>query len=181
MHEDKKLKRSKKSQKLIIQKSTMLFSKIISNEFFLSFAKTVITFERNLNLDRHHDNRAKQLLNELKKMRRQNQIKRMRKLTQSLYLTINDIIRNEYDFDTSKRSMQSIIFFIFINVRIQENFVDQMISQFSWIVNSSIVTSNIMFDLKRFLSRLEAIIFERDEIKKTFSSIKFVQIHNSSE
>ncbi len=102
-------------------------------------------------------------------MRRQNQIKRMKELIQSLYFTINDIIRNEYDFDTSKHSMQSIIFFTFVNIRTQKNLIDQMISQFSSIVNFLIVTLNIMFDLKKFLSKFEAIIFKRDEIKKNIS------------
>jgi hypothetical protein len=128
MHESKKQKRSKKIQKSIVRKLTALSSEIISNEFSLSIARTVIIFERSSSFDQHHNNRSRQLSNELKKVRRQNQIERMKRLIQSLHFTINDIIRNENNFDTSKRSVQSVILFILINVRTQENLVDQMIS-----------------------------------------------------
>jgi hypothetical protein len=166
-HEDKKHKRSKKTHDSIIQKATMLFSENVSNEFSLSFARTVTTFERSSSPDQHHDSCARQLSNELKEARRQDQVERMSELTQSLRFIIDDMIRNEHDLDTSKRSVQSITFFTLINIRTQENLVDQMTSQLSSIVSSSIMTSNIMFDLEKFFSRLEAIIFERDEIEKS--------------
>jgi hypothetical protein len=62
--------------------------------------------------------------------------------------------------------MQIVIFFIFITIRTQKHFVNHMISQSSLIFIFFIEVSNIVFDLEDFLSKLETIIFERDEIKK---------------
>ncbi len=97
-------------------------------------------------------------------------MKRMKELTQSQYFTIDDIVRNEFDINTSKRSIQVVISFIFINIHIQEHsFIDQITSQSSSTVNNLDIISNITFDLKRFLSDLETIIFERDETEKDIS------------
>ncbi len=173
VHSDKKRKRSKKMiQESIFQKSMMLFSEIISNEFSLSSAKTITISDRTFNLASFSDDRARQLSKELEKVRQQYQMKRMTELNQSERLIIDEILRYEYDLDTSERSTQIITSFTSINVRAQTNMfisTHRIISQTSSIVDFSAAISNAIFDLEEFLSELETIIFERDEIEKDIS------------
>lgn len=117
VHKNKKRKLNKKTiAKSIVQKSSRSSSKIISNEFSLSTIKTIIISDCTLSFIQQHDSRARQLLNELEKIRQQYQMKKMTKLTQSKRSTTNEIVFNEYDYDISKRTMQKVIFFISINV-----------------------------------------------------------------
>jgi hypothetical protein len=92
VHKNKKRKRNKKViKRSIVQKSTTLSSKIMSDEFSLSTAKTIIISDHTSSLDSRIDSQARQLSDELKEIRQQNQMKRMRELTQSRYFTIDDI------------------------------------------------------------------------------------------
>jgi hypothetical protein len=191
IQKNKKQKRSKKTQKSIVQKSTALSSEIISDEFSLSIARIVITSDRTSSLTSQFDDRARQLSDELKKVHRQYQAERMTKLIQSRHQTIDKMLRYEYDLDTSKRSIQIIISFILINISTQEILfiishhaiisniiinaqaqkntlihVRQIILRTSSIIHSSVTASNIVFDLKNFLSSLKIIICERNEIEK---------------
>jgi hypothetical protein len=102
------------------------------------------------------------------------------------------MLRYEYDLDTSKRSIQIIISFIFININIQKILfiithhiiisditinaqiqknafirVHQITFKTFSIIHSFVTTSNIVFDLESFLSNLKIIICERNEIKKS--------------
>ncbi len=147
-------------------------SKVIFDEFSLSFARTIIILKRILNLISYFSSRARQLSNELKKVRQRYQMKRMTKLNQSKRFIIDEMLRYEYDLDILKHFTQIIIFFTSINIRTQMNmFIDthRIIFQTSSIVDFSATISNAIFDLKKFLSKFETIIFNRDEIKKNVS------------
>jgi hypothetical protein len=186
-NEARKNKKSKRNKKMTIKssivRSSKSSSKVISNEFSLSIAKTIIISNRTLNLAQQSDSRTRQLSNELKNMRQQQyQLRRMIRLTQSKHLTIDEIFRNkcnydneydddvDYNYDISEHTMHRVIFFISINVRIQEqSFIIQMTSQTWHVVNSLIVALNTIFDLKKFLFELETIIFEQNDIKKDIS------------
>jgi hypothetical protein len=112
-HEDRKRKRNKKIiHESIIPKSTMSFSKIISDEFSLSSTRTIATSS----FASLHNDRARQLSNELKKVHRQYQAERMTELIQLRRSTINEMLRYEYDFNILKHLIQIVISFTFINV-----------------------------------------------------------------
>jgi hypothetical protein len=170
-HESKKRKRNKKLiQKQVVQESTSLSSEDVSNEFSLSSAKIIFTSYRILNLIHQSDDRARQLFEKLKEIRQQYQAERMTKLIQSSHQTIDEVVRNEYNYSISEHTMQRVILFISINVRTQEYLSDiQMTSQTSSNVKFSVTALNTIFDLKNFLSELETITFERDEIEKDVS------------
>ncbi len=119
-HENKKRKRNKKLiQKLVIHKETLLSAKVISNDFSLSFAKIIVTSNRTSSLASRFDNRARQLSNELEKIRQQYQMKRMTKLNQSRRFIIDEMLQYEYDFDTSERFTQIIISFTLITLKLR--------------------------------------------------------------
>jgi hypothetical protein len=81
IHRNKKRKdNEKKIKKLIIQKSSRLSLKCISNDFSLLFAKTIVILNRIFNSTQYSNSRARQLSNEVKEMRQQYQTKRMTKL-----------------------------------------------------------------------------------------------------
>jgi hypothetical protein len=173
--EEEKIRKNKKRKhdKKMIEKTVKRKSlKMIFDEFSLSSARTVTTSERTFSLISYFNSRARQLSNELEKVRQRYQVKRMTKLNQSERLTIDEMLRYDYDLDISEHFTQIIIPFTSINTRTQTNmFVDthRMISQTSSIVDFSATISNAIFDLERFLSELETIIFDRDEIKKSVS------------
>jgi hypothetical protein len=169
IRKNKKRKHDKKMIEKTIKKKS---SKVIFDEFSLSFARTIIILKRILNLISYFSSRARQLSNELKKVRQRYQMKRMTKLNQSKRFIIDEMLRYEYDLDILKHFTQIIIFFTSINIRTQMNmFIDthRIIFQTSSIVDFSATISNAIFDLKKFLSKFETIIFNRDEIKKNVS------------
>ncbi len=100
VRKNKKRKRDKKMIEKAIKKE--LFE-MIFDESFLSFARIIIISNRTFNFVSFFDDRARQLSNELKKVRRQYQLKRMTELNQSKRLTIDEMLRYEYDLDTSDR------------------------------------------------------------------------------
>ncbi len=68
-HKDKKRKRNKKTiARSVAQESSKSSSKIISNDFSLSFAKTITISNRTLSSIQYSNNRARQLSNELKEV-----------------------------------------------------------------------------------------------------------------
>ncbi len=98
---------------------------MIFNEFSLSSAKIIIILKHIFNLISYFNNRAKQLSNELKKVRQRYSMKKMTKLNQSKRFIIDEMLRYEYDFDISEHFTQIIIFFTSINIRTQTNmFID---------------------------------------------------------
>jgi hypothetical protein len=119
--ESKKRKHNKRTiDKSIVKKLSKQITKVISKKSFLFTTKTVIISNRIFNLISQFDDRARQLFDELKKVRRQYQAERMTRLIQSRHQTIDEMLRYEYDLDTSKRSIQIIISFTLININTQE-------------------------------------------------------------
>jgi hypothetical protein len=180
-HEDRKRKRNKKLiQKSIIHEKTLLSSKIISNDFSLSFARIIVTSDRTSSFASRFDSRARQLSNELKKVRQRYQVKRMTKLNQSESLIIDEMLRYEYDFNTSERFTQIITSFTSINAQIQTNMsvnTHRIIFQTSSIVDFSAAISKMKNESKKKRKNRKTA---NDESTNQFSSFLILEVRSSN-
>jgi hypothetical protein len=167
-HKNKRRKRDKRViEKSVIRKMLEPSSEIISDEFSLSFARTIIISERSSSIapQLEFDDRVRQLSNELKEVRRQYQMKRMKELIQSRHHSVNETTRDEYDLDTSDRIMrEKIISFTFINTASREIYeFGPSLASTQQSIRSVLNNNSTVFDLEEFLSELEKIIFSSEE------------------
>ncbi len=180
-HEDKKRKRSKKDveESIIEQIESVKFPQIvISNDSSLFSSQIMITsqyvyaFERilTLTLNEFENTRARALSDEIEKARRQYQIERVKSMSQSTSLFADDEFTYEYDFITlQQEELNRTTSFTLINRRnqqVQQASRLQMISHTFSIDDQTSVSTNIVFDLKGFLSEMKDIIFDQKSIEK---------------
>ncbi len=165
--DDKRHKRHKKgpSKPAINRIESMKQPQItISDDSSLFSSKTVIIsrYTLILTLDQQVDVRAGELSDELKKMRRQNLIKRMMRMNQCARLSADDMFSYKYDIDTpDQESYERITFFTLIKSQTHQErdiLINQATSRnlvFLTNEQSRLILTLTIFDLKNFVLELK--------------------------
>jgi hypothetical protein len=181
-HSDKKRRRYQENvENHIVKKtdSSEISQMMISDDFSLFTLKSIIISKRIL----HHivisylKFATAELSRKLTKTCRRNRMKKSKEMRRMNQLThfIDEIFRNEYEFNTSDHIMQRITSFTLINAHSDIETIDSTIFNLIEILDLSQVKENsisnsqiinVIFDLEDFLFDLKKIIFERDEIEK---------------